>query len=62
VARFGEELEHLPVRKREVMGLILYHGWTQAQVADLFQVDVRTIRRRWESALVPLHQVVEGWG
>ncbi|MHC5537442.1 RNA polymerase sigma factor [Singulisphaera rosea] len=53
--RFHEEVERLPVREREVVGLVFYHGWTQAQVAELFQVDVRTVRRWWETALVQLH-------
>jgi RNA polymerase sigma-70 factor (ECF subfamily) len=55
-ARFHEEAERLPVREREVVGLIFYHGWTQAQVAELFHKDVRTIRRWLESALVKLHR------
>ncbi|WP_435011953.1 sigma-70 family RNA polymerase sigma factor (plasmid) [Tundrisphaera lichenicola] len=54
--RFHEEAERLPVREREVVGLVFYHGWTQAQVAELFQVDVRSVRRWWESALVKLHR------
>jgi RNA polymerase sigma factor (sigma-70 family) len=39
------------VQEREVVGLIFYHGWTQAQTAELFGVDERTVRRRWRSAL-----------
>lgn len=54
-SRFHEEVERLPVREREVVGLVFYHGWTQAQVAELFQIDVRTVRRWWETALVKLH-------
>ena len=46
-------------REREVVGLVLYHGWTQVQVAELFQVDERTIRRWWESAHVRLHRVMK---
>jgi RNA polymerase sigma factor (sigma-70 family) len=57
--RFHEEVERLPVREREVVGLVFYHGWTQAQVAELFEVDVRTARRWWELALVRLHRVLE---
>jgi RNA polymerase sigma factor (sigma-70 family) len=49
-------VEKLAVQEREVVGLIYYHGWTQAQVAELFQVNVRTVRRWWESALVKLHR------
>jgi DNA-directed RNA polymerase specialized sigma24 family protein len=42
------------------VGLIYYHGWTQAQVAELFQVNVRTVRRWWESVLVELHRMLKG--
>ena len=41
-----------------MVGLVFYHGWTQAQIAELFQVDERTIRRRWQSACLRLHQLV----
>ena len=30
--------------------LSYYHNWTQAQMAELFQVTERTVRRRWEAA------------
>jgi RNA polymerase sigma-70 factor (ECF subfamily) len=58
--RFHEEVARLPDREREVVGLVFYHGWTQAQVAELFRVDVRTVRRWWESALVTLHGRLRG--
>jgi RNA polymerase sigma factor (sigma-70 family) len=54
--RFHEEVARLPAQEREVVGLVYYHGWTQAQVAALFQVHVRTVRRWWEAALVKLHR------
>jgi RNA polymerase sigma-70 factor (ECF subfamily) len=57
---FHQEVARLPQRGREVVGLIYYHGWTQGQVAELFQVNVRTVRRWWESALVELHRVLKG--
>jgi RNA polymerase sigma-70 factor (ECF subfamily) len=50
------EVEKLPVAEHEVVGLIYYHGWTQAEVAELFQVSERTVRRRWESALAKLRR------
>lgn len=53
---FHQMVEQLPPDEREVVGLIFYHGWTQVEVAELFQVNVRTVRRRWESAVVKLHQ------
>ena len=51
---FHQQVEQLPPEEREVVGLIFYHEWTQAQVAELFQVNVRTVRRRWESAMQKL--------
>jgi RNA polymerase sigma factor (sigma-70 family) len=57
--RFHEEVERLPARDREVVGLAFYYGWTQAQVAELFQVDVGTVRRWWEAALARLHRVMK---
>jgi RNA polymerase sigma factor (sigma-70 family) len=48
--RFHEAVDQLPAEEREVVGLAFYHGWTQQQIAELFQVDERTIRRRWSSA------------
>ena len=53
---FHEGVEGLPAEEREVVNLIFYHGWTQIEVAHLFESSERTIRRRWESALVKLHQ------
>jgi RNA polymerase sigma factor (sigma-70 family) len=58
--RFHEAVELLPVEEREVVGLVFYHGWTQDKIAELFQVDERTIRRRWASACQRLRQVVGG--
>jgi RNA polymerase sigma factor (sigma-70 family) len=56
--RFHEAVEQLPVEEHEVLGLVFYHGWTQAQIAELFQVDERTIRRRWRSACRRLHELI----
>jgi RNA polymerase sigma-70 factor (ECF subfamily) len=53
---FHQQVERLPVEEREVIGLIFYHGWKQAQVAELFGVSERTVRRWWESALRRLNQ------
>ncbi len=58
--QFHREVERLPADEREVVGLIYYHGWTQAQVAELLRIGERTVRRRWEAALVRLHQALNG--
>jgi RNA polymerase sigma-70 factor (ECF subfamily) len=54
---FHEAVVQLPAEEREVVGLVFYHGWTQAQIAELFQVDERTVRRRWQSACLRLKQL-----
>jgi RNA polymerase sigma-70 factor (ECF subfamily) len=51
---FHEAVAQLPAEEREVIGLVFYHGWTQAQIAELFQVNERTIRRRLQSACLEL--------
>jgi RNA polymerase sigma factor (sigma-70 family) len=59
-AQFHAAVEDLPPEQREVIGLTYYHGWTQAQIAALFQVDERTIRRRWQAACLNLNKIVGG--
>jgi RNA polymerase sigma-70 factor (ECF subfamily) len=51
---FHEEVGRLPAIEREVVALTFYHGWTQAEVAELFHISERTVRRRWETALIKL--------
>jgi len=53
---FHQGVACLPAEEREVVDLIFYHGWTQARVAELLQVTVRTVQRRWQSALRTLHR------
>lgn len=57
-SHFHEEVDRLPAEEREVVGLVFYHGWSQAEIADLLQVSVRTVGRRWQSALLRLHHVL----
>lgn len=58
--RFHEAVETLPAREREVVGLAFYHGWTQPQMAELFHVDERTVRRWWRGACAQLHETLGG--
>jgi RNA polymerase sigma-70 factor (ECF subfamily) len=58
--RFHEAVDELPAEEREVVGLVFYHGWTQVRIAALFDVDERTIRRRWSSACERLRAIVGG--
>lgn len=58
--RFHEAVDELPQEEREVVGLVFYHGWTQVKIAELFEVDERTIRRRWSNACEHLRALVGG--
>lgn len=53
-------VDRLPAELREVFGLVYYHRWTQAQVAELFGVDERTVRRRWQAAGTALTAALGG--
>jgi RNA polymerase sigma-70 factor (ECF subfamily) len=55
---FHQEVEKLPVAEREVVGLIYYHGWRQAEVGELLHMAPRTVRRHWEAALKQLHRAL----
>src|SRR5262249_1115951 len=52
--RFHERVGRLAGGGREGVGWIFYHGWEQAAVAELFGVTVRTVQRRWQSAVARL--------
>jgi RNA polymerase sigma-70 factor (ECF subfamily) len=55
---FHEQVEQLPVEQREVVGLIYYQGWTQADVAEHLGVSKRTVQRLWTAAMFKLHDVL----
>lgn len=59
-ADFHEAVACLPAEEREVVGLLFYHGWTHAQVAELFGVAERTVGRRWHGALLLLTERLGG--
>jgi RNA polymerase sigma-70 factor (ECF subfamily) len=49
-------IAELPTADREVVGLIYYHGWTQAETAELLQIDERTVRRKWVKACLSIKE------
>jgi RNA polymerase sigma factor (sigma-70 family) len=53
---FHEAVARLPVQEREVIGLLYYHGWTQAEISGLYKVSVRTVQRWQESGIALLRQ------
>ena len=59
MAAFHEAVAGLPVPEREVVGLLYYHGWSQAEIANLFRANERTVRRWRDSALQQLRDVLD---
>jgi RNA polymerase sigma factor (sigma-70 family) len=58
--RFHEAVDQLPGEEGEVFSLTFYHGWTQPQIAELFGVAERTVRRRWRDACIQLAHLLGG--
>ncbi len=57
-----EQIGSLPDHEREVVDLLYYDGLSQAEAANMLGVSVRTVQRRWHSALQLLHeQVGDQW-
>jgi RNA polymerase sigma-70 factor (ECF subfamily) len=56
---FHEAVERLPAEQREVVGLIYYHGWAQAAVAEHLGMSKRTVQRHWAAAMLKLHALLK---
>jgi RNA polymerase sigma factor (sigma-70 family) len=56
---FHEQVRHLPPDEREVVDLLFYQELSQGEAAELLQVTVRTVQRRWHAALLKLHAVLK---
>ena len=52
---FHEHVRALPQEEREVFDLIYYQGLSREEVALTLRVAVRTVKRRWRSARLLLH-------
>lgn len=51
-------IDDLPDNERSVIDLVFYQGLTQQEAANLLNVSVRTVQRRWHRALLKLHQIL----
>jgi RNA polymerase sigma factor (sigma-70 family) len=55
-----ELIDGLPAEEREVFGLLFYQGLSQADAAEVLNVSLRTLQRRWHDALCRLHRAWTG--
>jgi RNA polymerase sigma factor (sigma-70 family) len=53
-------IDALPDDEREVVGLLYYQEMGQEDAARLLGVSVRTVQRRWQSAILKLHEALGG--
>ena len=53
---FHEAVQQLPDEEKQVFHLVYYDGLTHVEAAELLGITDRTIRRRWQSARVLLHE------
>ena len=57
---FHQQIERLPDEEREIFDLLWYQGLSQAEAAALLNVSERTVKRRWQSARLKLHEALHG--
>lgn len=49
-------IDRLPAEERAVVDLLFYQGLPQAEAAQVLNVSLRTVQRRWHEALCRLHR------
>jgi RNA polymerase sigma-70 factor (ECF subfamily) len=57
---FHHQVERLPDEERAVVDLLFYQGLSQSEAASVLGVSDRTIKRRWQSARLALHEALGG--
>jgi len=57
---FHRQIDRLPDEEREIFDLLWYQGLSQAEAASLLNVSERTIKRRWQSARLKIHEALHG--
>jgi RNA polymerase sigma factor (sigma-70 family) len=57
---FHHHAEALPPEERETFDLLYYQGVSQTEAAAILEISERTVKRRWQSARLRLHDALEG--
>ena len=55
---FHAQVEKLPADELEVVNVLYYEGLTQEEAAKVLGISFRTLKRRWQSAKLKLHEVL----
>jgi RNA polymerase sigma-70 factor (ECF subfamily) len=59
-SEFHRQVEALPAEEREVFDLLWYQGLGHTEAAGILDVAPRTVKRRWQSACLKLHEALGG--
>lgn len=59
-AEMHTQIEGLPDEDREVFDLLWYSQLEQEEAADILQISVRQVKRRWRDAKLRLHEQLGG--
>lgn len=51
--------ENLPEEEKEIVDLLWYQDLNQKDAANLLNISLRTLKRRWQSARIKLHNALE---
>jgi RNA polymerase sigma-70 factor (ECF subfamily) len=57
---FHQQIEQLPEDERVIFDLLWYQGLAQAEAAAVLGVSERTVKRRWQSARLKIHEAMHG--
>jgi RNA polymerase sigma-70 factor (ECF subfamily) len=57
---FHQQVNALPEEEQEVFDLVWYQGLPHTEAAALLNVSARTVKRRWQSACLKLHDALGG--
>lgn len=57
---FHEQVDGLPEEQREIFDLLWYKGLTQPDAAKVLGISLATLKRRWQSARIFLHDALKG--
>jgi len=57
---FHEQVERLPEKERDVFNLLWYEGLSQQEAASVLGIDVRTVKRHWQSARIMIYEALDG--
>jgi RNA polymerase sigma factor (sigma-70 family) len=57
---FHEQVASLPEEECEIFGLLWYHGLTQDEAAEVLDISLSTVKRRWQAARLHLMEIFGG--